>query len=64
MWAWLKAKLVGSLKERLLAEVVKLDRYEPELAALAKKYVDPDVLAKKLVDFIQEKLRELVEKVL
>jgi hypothetical protein len=62
MWGKIKAWLLAKVEDALLKEIQKLDRYESVLAEIIKAKLDPDERAKQVVDWVQEKLVEAVEK--
>src|SRR5690242_8996961 len=62
MWNKIKAWLLGRLEAALLAEVNKLDVYEPVLADLIRKNADPDQRAQQAIDWVQAQLTSVVNK--
>lgn len=64
MWKWVKNWVLSNVKGTILKEIQHLDQYEDELANLIRKYADPDQTSKAVMDWVQKKLTDLVEKVL
>jgi hypothetical protein len=62
MWNKIKAWLLGKVQIAAAVEIQKMDQYEPVLADLIRKELDPDARSKQVVDFVQEKLTEIVNK--
>ncbi len=62
MWDKIKAWLLGKVESALIKEIQKLDSYEVVLAELIKAKLDPDERSKQVVDWVQVKLTEAVEK--
>jgi hypothetical protein len=56
--------LAGSLKSTLMKEVDGLGQYQPMLKDLIAKNTDPEIISKKVVEFVQQKLKEAINKVL
>ena len=61
---WLHKLLIWGVKDKLNAEIDKLDRYEDDLADIVRKNVKPDEQAKLVVDYIQKYLKHLVDRYL
>ena len=64
LWAKLKGLLTSSVKAKLIEEIDNLDKYEDELAGEIDKRVSSEKIAKTVIDFIQDKLKDLVEAIL
>ena len=64
IWAKIKGFFTSSIKAKIMAEIDGLDKYEDDLAALIDKKIDEKAIAKKIVDFFQKILKDLVEKIL
>ena len=63
MMNWLKAKLLGGLREAAVREINGLDKYQDELAGLIRKYADADKCSAAVIDFVQAKARAILDKV-
>lgn len=61
---FVKGLLTASLKTKLMDAIDSLDQYEDDVANAIKKAAKVDDRAKAAMDFIQKKLKELVEKIL
>ena len=59
---WLHKLLVWGVKDKLVVEIDKLDKYEDDLADIARKNIKPDEQAKMVVDYLQNYLKRLVDK--
>ena len=59
---WFSRSFFDKLEVSLLKEVNNLDKYEKELAKLAKKKLNPDEISKLIVDSIQSHAKVLVKK--
>ena len=68
LWAKVKGLVTGlltaSLKAKIMEAIDSLDQYEDDLADAIKNAAKVDDRAKAAMDYLQKKLKELVEKVL
>ena len=59
---WFSRSFFDKFEASLIREVTHLDKYEKELAQLAKKKLNPDEISKLVVDSIQGYAKALVKK--
>ena len=58
-WKW----ITGQIKEDLLKGIKDLDKYEDDLVELIENELPPKKTAKKIIDFVQNKLKIIVNKI-
>jgi len=63
MWEKIKLWFLKTIKKLLLSAIDSLDKYEDDIAELIAKHADPDETAKMVVDHMQDKMKQLAEKV-
>ena len=62
MWTRIKLWLFSKVQATAIAEINKLDQYEPVLADLIRKQTDPDMRSKQVVDWVQAQLTSIINK--
>jgi len=61
--SWIKKVLVGFANKKAHKLVSELDHFEDEIAGLIIKNVVPAQIAEEVINFVQEKLRKVSDKV-
>lgn len=64
IWKSIKGFFTKSLKIKILVAIDSLDQFEDDLGEIINGIIKPEERAKAAVDFVQKKLKELVDKVL
>ena len=59
---WFSRSFFDKIETSLLREVNNLDKYESQLAKIAKKKLNPDEIAHLVIDSIQDHAKALVKK--
>ena len=59
LWKW----LTGQAEKEIMKEIEKLDKYEDDLEQLIKSELPPKKTAKRIVDFVQDKLKKAVKNI-
>jgi len=60
---WLKSLLLNAAKSQMNKEIDGLSQYEPQLADIIRKNVDPDKTATLIVNYVQDLARKYVDKI-
>ncbi len=63
LWKKIKAWLMAAAKIEANKAIGRLDKWEPKLAEIIRDRLDPDEKSKKVVDYLQDQLRKLVDKI-